>query len=269
MADALDILDEAIDSVTRLRKILSKNSSTQVSANAERDVVKATALAWIRQHRPELGERFAGQSLAACDAGFHELLDFSERMITRSKYKDRLKVLGKSLTSFRTDVLGSPAFGTPLQTGPPDWSLLVPDPTMQAILSRRWRETQLCLDAEASLAATVMMGAMLEALLLSRVNHLADRSHLFKTKSCPRDYKTKKPLPLQKWTLQHYIDVSHEMGWIRQAARDVGVVLRDYRNYIHPSKELSHGARIEKEDAEMFWIVFQSLANQITCSVAR
>ncbi len=138
---------------------------------------------------------------------------------------------------------------------------------MQAILTRRWQETTLCLGAGAHLAATVMMGAMLEALLLSRVNHLSDKSSLFKTKSCPKDKKSGKPLSLQRWTLQHYIDAAREMGWIRQAARDVSVVLRDYRNYIHPSKELSHGARIEKEDSDMFWVVFQSLASQIAGSV--
>jgi hypothetical protein len=137
---------------------------------------------------------------------------------------------------------------------------------MRDILSRRWRETQLCLQVGAHLAATVMMGAMLEALLLSRLNHFPDKAKLFKARATPRD-KTGKPLPLREWTLQHYINVAHEMDWIRQAARDVGVVLRDYRNYIHPQKELSHGVTIDAQDAEMFWVVFQSLASQIIKSV--
>ena len=138
---------------------------------------------------------------------------------------------------------------------------------MQAILRRRWKETSLCLKAGAHLAATVMMGGMLEAFLLARVNHLSDRSPLFNTSACPKSKRTGKPLPLQEWTLQHYIDVAHKMGWIREAARDVGVVLRDYRNYIHPAKELSHGVKIEKEDSDIFWVVFQKLVNQIAASV--
>jgi len=138
---------------------------------------------------------------------------------------------------------------------------------MQSILTRRWQETAKCLDAGAHLAATVMMGSLLEALLLSRVNRIHDKAFLFSTKSAPIDKKTGKAQPLQKWTLQHYIDVAHEVGWIRQSARDLSVVLRDYRNYIHPAKELSHGVRVNSDDSAMFWVVFQSLAEQILKSV--
>jgi hypothetical protein len=40
---------------------------------------------------------------------------------------------------------------------------------MLAILSRRWRETEACLGVQAYLASTVMMGALLEAMLLARL----------------------------------------------------------------------------------------------------
>ena len=48
----------------------------------------------------------------------------------------------------------------------------------------------------------------------------------------------------------------------------MGVVLRDYRNYIHPAKELSHGIQIGPEDSKLFWSVFKSLANQILDSAS-
>ena len=37
-------------------------------------------------------------------------------------------------------------------------------------------------------------------------------------------------------------------------------VLRDYRNYIHPEKELSHGITVVAEDTAMFVNVFSSIA---------
>ena len=269
MPDAIDVLEEAIDSVTRLRSGLARGTTRQVKANDERDVVKATALAWIRKHRSHLAGPPTSDLVEECDAAFLKLLELSDKNTTRDRYKLHLKVLRANLVKLRSEVAANPGLlaAKPNEAEPPDWSRLISDPAMQAILRHRWQETSLCIEAGAHLAATVMMGGMLEAFLLARVNHLADRSPLFKTSACPKSKTTGKSLPLQEWTLRHYIDVAHEMGWIREAARDVGVVLRDYRNYIHPAKELSHGVKIEKEDSDIFWVVFQRLVNQIAASV--
>ena len=67
--------------------------------------------------------------------------------------------------------------------------------------------------------------------------------------------------------MKDYLDVAHELGWIRQSAKDVGQVLRDYRNYVHPEKERSHGISVDSKDASMFLVVFCSLAEQIVGSV--
>src|SRR6266508_3631639 len=58
----------------------------------------------------------------------------------------------------------------------------------------------------------------------------------------PIDQRTKKPLPLPEWTLRPYIDVAHEICWITRSGKDVAAVLRDYRNYVHPEKQRSHGS---------------------------
>ena len=62
-------------------------------------------------------------------------------------------------------------------------------------------------------------------------------------------------------------DVANELGWIKQSAKDVGQVLRDYRNYIHPEKELSHGITVDGRDTSMFVTVFCSMAEQIIATV--
>jgi len=140
---------------------------------------------------------------------------------------------------------------------------------MQDILARRWVECAKCLAADAYLAATVMMGGMLEALFVARANRLVDKSPLFKSKSTPIDPKTKKPLDLRQWTLAPYIDVAHEVGWITKSAKDVAVVLRDYRNYVHPEKERSHGIVLVSEDAQMFWELTKTFARQLLQSAAK
>ena len=134
---------------------------------------------------------------------------------------------------------------------------------MRDILERRWIEIEKCLSADASLSATVMMGGILEGLLMAKVNTFANTNKLFKCNSIPSYSNTQKKMPLNKWTLKTYIEVAYEMGWIGEVAKKVGVVLRDYRNYIHPQKELTHGIHISSKDARIFWSITSALANEL------
>jgi hypothetical protein len=140
---------------------------------------------------------------------------------------------------------------------------LVTDPTMQKILANRWNECIKCVNADAPLAATVMMGGLLEALLLARVNQLSDKKPVFGAKSSPKDGQTGKPLNLKLWGLKDFIAVAHELQWISPTTRDVGNVMRDYRNYIHPQKEQSHGISISADDAKTLWEISKSVARQV------
>lgn len=121
---------------------------------------------------------------------------------------------------------------------------------------------QECVSANAPLAATVMMGGLLEALLLARVNQLKDKKPVFSAASTPKDRQSGKPLNLTQWGLKDFIAVAHELKWISPTTRDVGNVMRDYRNYIHPQKEHSHGINISPDDAKTLWEVAKSVARQ-------
>lgn len=67
-----------------------------------------------------------------------------------------------------------------------------------------------CITAKAPLAATVMMGGLLEGLLLARVNSQANKAPIYTAAAAPKD-KQGKTLPLKDWTLQNYIGVAHEL----------------------------------------------------------
>jgi hypothetical protein len=265
MSDAFTVLDEAIESVTKLRRTITSQNTRQVWSADERLLAKAAGFAWFRTYRPEL-RRYNSDILTEIDTAYRDLTEFAEKATTRNRYKVRLSDLRSLLVKLRSAALTHAPNDTTAQTASaPDFQRLVSDPQMQLILNRRWQEVTTCLDAGAHLAAIVMMGALLEALLLARTNRLSDKSKLFLAKAAPKD-KAGKALPQREWTLANYIDVSHELGWLRQSARDVGVVLRDYRNYIHPAKELAHGVQIEQADSDMFWVLFQNLARQIVAS---
>jgi hypothetical protein len=104
---------------------------------------------------------------------------------------------------------------------------------------------------------------LLEALFVARANRLSDKSVLFKAAGAPLDKQTKKPLALQNWMLASYIAVGHELQWISKSGKDVAGVLREYRNYIHPEKERSHGVVLEIDDARMLWEVTKTLSREL------
>jgi hypothetical protein len=120
----------------------------------------------------------------------------------------------------------------------------------------------ICVNSGAPLAATVMMGGILEGLLLAKINQLPNQAPVFTATAAPRD-KAGKTLPLKDWTLKNYIEVAHELKWITTTAKDIGEVMRDYRNYIHPQKELSHGITLLEGDAQMLWGIAKGVIRQI------
>src|SRR5207248_2621685 len=109
---------------------------------------------------------------------------------------------------------------------------------------------------------TVMMGGILEGLLLARINQLPNQGPVHTATAAPKD-KAGKTLLLKDWGLKNFIDVAHELQWITTTAKDIGEVLRDYRNYIHPQKEFSHGISLTTGDAEMLWNITKSMITQI------
>ncbi len=145
---------------------------------------------------------------------------------------------------------------------PPSFATIASDLEMQQLLSNRWNECAACVAHDLPLSATVMMGGILEALLVARINKLTDQSPVFKAKSAPKD-KAGAVLRLREWTLSNYIDVAHELSWISDTYKDIGAILRDYRNYIHPYKEYQHKKRITPDDARLLWEIGKTIVRQI------
>jgi hypothetical protein len=260
-----EALDQAISAVERLRKSLSKPRTRQVSAHDEQAIIKATVMAWFSTSKPLMKALPGDGLLQAINSQYRATLEAAEKATLRSRYLGELKTLKSSLVKLRSHVLALTISGGLLEIenpDPPEFFRLIPDPAMQTILNRRWNETWRCFGAGAYLASTVMMGAILEALLLARINGLSDKSPVFTSKCAPRD-ESGKTLPLQKWTLNSYIDVAHDLSWINKASRDIGIVLRDYRNFIHPEKELSKGIMVGEPECRMFGVILVALADEI------
>lgn len=258
-----ETLTDGVDAVERARATIAKNRNRQVRSRETRLALRSLAFAWFQSYRPALAQHVPGaDALGDADDAFQTLMDATDKNATKQTYADALSRAKKALLALRRSVVIGGTVGDPGDAAQ-DFSPLAADSTMKGILERRWEECRKCLEARASLAAVVMMGGLLEALFVARANTLTDKKPLFKAKSTPLDAKTKKPLDLRDWTLRAYIDVSHELGWITPSAKDVAAVLRDYRNYVHPEKERSHGIVVTDGDSAMLWQVTRSLARQL------
>ncbi len=261
--DAHEALTSAIEEVTRARVQIRKLKVPQVRSLEERQFLKSVALSWFRSKRDIVGTHVSSaDELTAVDQPYQVVLDSTDKAAARSTYVESLQGAKVGLTALRARVLVT----APRQRsdeGAPDFSALAGDTVMRGILERRWGECQRCIAADAHLAATVIMGGLLEALFVARVNRLTDKAPVVKAKAAPVDPKTRKALDLRDWTLASYLDVGHELKWITRSGKDVGVVLRDYRNYVHPEKERAHGVVLGIDDSGMFWEVTKSLTRQL------
>jgi hypothetical protein len=202
--------------------------------------------------------------LKAIDEYYQDLLGLTGNASSRNKYTETLKALKKALGDLEREKVIELA-KMPIENSSdvaPVFNGITGDDEMQRILVNRWNECAGCIQNAFPLASIVMIGGLLEALLIARVNQLDDKAPVFKAAAAPKD-KAGNTFHLRDWTLTHYIDVACELRWISETHKDVSVILRDYRNYIHPHKEHQHKRKIEPRDAELLWNVGKTMMREL------
>lgn len=247
--------------LTQVRTRVQRTKGVAVARFEDRDFLKSFAYKWFETYRPQFAAGVPDQSLGTVDAIMSAVLDATDSRTAKATYITAFKEAAHAVVALRAHSLTSETKTALIAA--PDFAALATDADMNAILQRRWIECQRCRIAEAPLAATVMMGGLLEALFVARANTMSDKAPLFRAKAVPKNRKTNMVLPLSEWTLSPYLDVAAELGWITRSGKDVAAVLRDYRNYIHPEKERSHGVILSNPDSEMFWDLTKSLTRQL------
>ncbi len=262
MPDAHDALDTAIAEFRTARQRTGNPKSKQVTANEERDYLSSVAYSWLRSHRRSVELHPAQPDLASVDRPCREILRASGKSAARTTFRRLFQEAIDAMVELRATLPVAPLVPHPGE-GAPDFSPLVSSAAMRGILERRWQECSRCVTSGAHLAAVVMMGGLLEAMFVARSNRLADKSPLISASSAPKDKATGKTLELTKWTLDPYISVGNELGWITDAGKQLASVVREYRNYVHPEKELRDGIVLGANDSAMFWSVTRLLIRQL------
>lgn len=265
MTTAPTPIDRALAEAQHLRTRTKDKKTHQVKSAGEREIIKATALAWFNNHRKQLTPVFTTADLAEVDKLYQRVLAASNKTVVRSIYLDLLKQITETLAEFTSANvirLSEASFAPPTTDVPPDFSPVVSSDVMKKILEDRWNEIVACVAAKAPLSALVMMGGLLEGVLYAKVEKLPDKSPVFRAAAAPKDPKTGHTKKLDKWVLQNYLDVAKELKWITQTIHGIGDVVRDYRNFIHPHKQHLDGMFVDPDDAKILWEISKNITRQ-------
>lgn len=264
-----EAIDAAILEVQTARSLVSKIKTNQIRGTDALASLKAMALTWFNTHRPVIAIGAPTIDLKPADTPYTIILNSTAKSAAKQTYLTALADAKAALVTIRTTVLTVPVTaGFSADDLAPDFSPLAGNQEMRDILTRRWHECRKCVNAEAHLAAIVMMGGLLEALFVARANKMSVKDQLINATAAPKDKSTGKTLNYQEWMLDSYIKVAHELKWITESAKNTADILKEYRNYVHPEKERRHGVILALNDSSMFWQVTKALVRQLLMSAS-
>ena len=132
-------------------------------------------------------------------------------------------------------------------------------PDLRGVIEDRWLEAQKCQYAGAYLAAVIMMGSILEALLLARAT--ISPQDAYRSSAATQTQ-------LQKWSLDRLINVSAERGWIKSDRKSFGHALRDSRNVVHPWHHVTSKANFDKSTCTLCWQTLRASVDDLIASVS-
>lgn len=128
-------------------------------------------------------------------------------------------------------------------------------------LEARINEIKLCLSAKASLSVIFLAGSTLEGVLLGLASN--NPSKYNQAKSAPKYNNSDKVKIFNEWTLSNLIDVSCELGFLREDVKKFSHSLRDFRNYIHPYQQMSENFFPDENTAKICFQVLKAALFQI------
>ncbi len=125
----------------------------------------------------------------------------------------------------------------------------IQDEKFKLILERDFEEIESLLKHKLSKSVLVLSGSLIECLLIE-----------FLSSKPPKGYTQSKILKL---TLVELIDLAHEQNLISKRAKDLSTVIRDFRNLIHPGKEIRTKEVVDIDNANIAYSLLQIILKEI------
>lgn len=134
------------------------------------------------------------------------------------------------------------------------------DYMMETIIKERLKEIEVCINNGASLAGVFLIGSVMEGLLLSMATKYPK---LYNQATAAPKNSEGKVRKIPEWALNNFIDVSTEIGVLKQDVKKFSHVVRDFRNYIHPYSQMSSCFSPDKDTALICFQVLKATLNQM------
>jgi hypothetical protein len=129
-------------------------------------------------------------------------------------------------------------------------SQVVQDPQFAKILQGRLDEARTCTDNGCHVAAIIMLGSLLEGVLLDAIHTRLRQAQ---------------PSPQQQ-SLHDLIELARRHRFIGVDVQKFCHTLRDYRNLVHPHKQLRMGEPPDRDTVDMCWPVVNATLNDLAAS---
>jgi len=137
-------------------------------------------------------------------------------------------------------------------------------PGLEPIIQARWVEAQRCQHSGAFLAAVILMGSILEALLLSRCS--MSPSDAYQSAAAPKD-RNGRSVAIHDWSLSTLIDVAVSRTWLKTDRGEFSHALRQSRNIVHPYEHARTGANFDESTCKVCWQVLNASVDDLIGSV--
>jgi len=151
-----------------------------------------------------------------------------------------------------------------LFTGPDLRRLTAPLDGLEEVVQQRWLEAQRCQHANAYLAAVIVMGSILEALLLARAS--LSSGDAYRSAHAPKD-RSGTSIAIPDWNLHALIEVAVDLGWIKSDRGAFSHALRQSRNVVHPWEHVRSRANFDGATCTTCWHVLNASVEDLLKSI--
>lgn len=142
------------------------------------------------------------------------------------------------------------------------------DDELREIVVRDYNELNNILFKEGAWKSCVIMcGSILEAILFDVLLNKKNYETSIKSAKVPKD-RNKNPIKEDKWKLCNLIEIAEETEVLsQQRSKTIDQVLRDYRNFVHPKKEIKAKHPCTEAEALMAKGALDAVCNQLEKSI--
>ena len=132
---------------------------------------------------------------------------------------------------------------------------------LSELLLDRMKQAELCIKAEAHLAAVILCGSVLEGLCLGVGSYQPQRVN----EGFISAYNKSAPA-FHQWRLRQWIEVLERLGDLSPNISKFGHALRDFRNYVHPHEQLTSGFVPDRHTARISFHVVAAAVDDLAAA---